>query len=65
MKGSTHFSEELIFDFEGCPGKSSPFLLFLLSPDEEVLEGIYSLLSDGISFVTIFHLLLYEYDVIK
>ena len=57
-KGDPNFLEVLIRNYKQCLGKSSPYLLVLLFHDEEYLEGISSLLSDGISFVAIFNLIM-------
>ena len=60
-KGAPDFLEGLPCDIELCPGKSSPYLQVSFSFDKEGLLGLYSLPSDGISFVVaVFPLILYR-----
>ena len=61
LKRGSRFLEGLPCDIELCPGKSSPYLQVSFSFDKEGLLGLYSLPSDGISFVVaVFPLILYR-----
>ena len=53
LVGYPKLSEWLICSCKRCPRKSSPCLIVLSFLDGEVLEGVSSLLSDGISFVSV------------
>ena len=58
VKGDPKLSEVLICNCDWCPRKYSPCLLVLLLCDEEGLSRLYSLLSEGISCVAVFTLIL-------
>ena len=54
LKRDPEFWEGLIRDGEWYPGKYSPCLLVLLCHGGEWLNGIFSLISNGIYFISIF-----------
>ena len=60
MTGGPKFSNGLLRDCKQCLGESSPCLIFSFSCDEEVIDGMSTLLSDGIYWVAVFPLILYS-----
>ena len=56
--GAPNLLEGMLHDCEQCPGKSSPCFRFSMFCDREGLDGMSSLISDGISCISVLPLIL-------
>ena len=65
FQGAPKLSEGLLHACKRCPGKYSTCILVLYLCDQEGLDGLYSLISDGIYLVVTFYPNSVEEDIIK